>query len=197
MPHQLPPLPYDLNALEPHISAETLEYHHGKHHRKYVETLNQLIDGTEFQDQPLETIITQAGDGPVFNNAGQAWNHAFYWQCLSPDGGGRPQGRVADALEATFDSFEGFKKVFETTASELFGSGWLWLVKTTADTVAIQPTKDADTPLRYGRTVLLTCDLWEHAYYIDHRNDRSAYMAAFWEVVNWPFVEQRMQAGGS
>ncbi|MFU8816837.1 MAG: superoxide dismutase [Pseudomonadales bacterium] len=192
MKHELPDLPYPIDALEPHISAETLDYHHGKHHRKYVDKLNALIRGTEFERMNLEEIIGQAGDGAIYNNAGQAWNHAFYWQCMSPQGGGEPHGQIAAAIDRSFNSYDEFKQAFDDAAAGLFGSGWVWLVKTTADTVNIQATKDADNPLRHGRQVLMTCDLWEHAFYIDYRNDKSGYMNGFWNVVNWDFVNQRL-----
>jgi superoxide dismutase, Fe-Mn family len=194
MQHRLPDLPYPIDALEPHVSAETLEYHHGKHHRKYVDTLNRLIQGTAFESLGLEEILDQAGDGPLRDNAGQVWNHTLYWQCLSPSGGGEPDGAIGDAIRRRYGSCAEFQKVFTETALDLFGSGWVWLVKTTADTVNIQATKDGDNPLRHGREVLMTCDVWEHAYYIDYRNDRSAYLQAFWKLVNWPFVDSRLQA---
>jgi superoxide dismutase, Fe-Mn family len=194
MQHRLPDLPYPIDALEPHVSAETLEYHHGKHHRKYVDTLNRLIQGTAFESLGLEEILDQAGDGPLRDNAGQVWNHTLYWQCLSPSGGGEPDGAIGDAIRRSYGSCAEFQKVFTETALDLFGSGWVWLVKTTADTVNIQATKDGDNPLRHGREVLMTCDVWEHAYYIDYRNDRSAYLQAFWKLVNWPFVDSRLQA---
>ena len=194
MQHQLPDLPYAIDALEPHVSAETLEFHHGKHHRKYVDQLNELIRGTGFENMGLEAIIGQAGDGPIYDNAGQTWNHSLYWQCLSPRGGGEPHGAIADAIANSFTSFDAFKQAFDAAAVGLFGSGWVWLVKTTADTVNIQVTKDGDSPLRHGRQVLLTCDVWEHAYYLDYRNDKAAYMKGFWQVINWDFVNQRLQA---
>ena len=193
MRHELPPLPYALDALEPHLTAETLEYHYGKHHRRYVDTLNELVKGSDFEDTPLDEIVARAGDGPLYNNAAQAWNHAFYWQCMSPQGGGRPSGALADAIDASFTSFEAFRKAFDDEAAGLFGSGWVWLVKTTANTLNIQATKDAENPLRHGRIVLMTCDMWEHAFYIDYRNDKRAYLEAFWQVINWDFVAERLQ----
>jgi superoxide dismutase, Fe-Mn family len=196
MQHELPDLPYALDALEPHVSAETLRFHHGKHHRKYVDTLNELIAGTEFEQMDLEEILGQAGSGPISENAGQAWNHALYWQCMSPDGGGEPDGRIGAAIRRSFTSFEKFQEEFTQTALGLFGSGWIWLIKTTADTVNIQTTKDGDSPLRHGREVLMTCDLWEHAFYIDYRNDKGAYMDGFWQVVDWSFVNHRLEQLG-
>ncbi|MFW6094157.1 MAG: superoxide dismutase [Pseudomonadota bacterium] len=192
MRYELPPLPYDVHALEPHVSAETLAYHHGEHHREYVDKLNTLVRGTGFEGRALDDIVAHAGDGPLYDNAAEVWNHTFFWECMSPRGGGYPDGELGEAINASFGSFAAFKRAFEDVALHMFGSGWLWLVKTTPDTVNIQPTKDAYNPIRHGRIVLLTCDLWEHAYYIDHRNDRSAYLAAFWEVVNWDFANQRM-----
>jgi superoxide dismutase, Fe-Mn family len=192
MQHRLPDLPYPIDALEPHISRETLEYHHGRHHRKYVDALNRLIQGTPFEALSIEEILSQAGDGPLRDNAGQVWNHTLYWQCLSPSGGGEPNGAIGDALRRSYGSYAQFQEAFTDTALGLFGSGWVWLVKTTADTVNIQTTKDGDNPLRHGRQVLMTCDVWEHAYYIDYRNDRDAYLQAFWKLVNWPFVDTRL-----
>lgn len=197
MKHELPPLPYAADALEPHISAETLEYHHGRHHRKYVDKLNELIQGTGFEESSLDDIVSRAGDGALYDNAAQVWNHTFYWHCMSPDGGGEPQGPLAEAINASFGSYEGFQQEFEEAAKGLFGSGWVWLVKTTSETLAIQATKDAENPIRHGRVVLMTCDLWEHAFYIDYRNDKGAYMSAFWSVINWDFVAERFSDGRS
>jgi Fe-Mn family superoxide dismutase len=188
MQHELPPLPYDMKALEPHISAETLEYHYGKHHKKYLDTLNSLVRGTDFEDAPLEKIITAAGEGPIFNNAAQVWNHTFYWNCLSPNGGGQPVGHLAEAIDSSFGSYEAFKEAFTKEAAGLFGSGWVWLLKDTSNTVSIEPTKDGNNPLTYGQIALLTCDMWEHAYYIDYRNNKASYLDGFWNVVNWDFA---------
>jgi Fe-Mn family superoxide dismutase len=191
MTHELPQLPYAQNALEPHISAETLEYHHGKHHAKYVATLNELIAGTEFADLPLEEIVRRA-EGKLFNNAAQAWNHAFYWNCLSPEGGGEPLDLFVAALKRQFNSVGEFKEQFNSQAASLFGSGWTWLVKLDDGTLAIENGGNAATPLaEEGKTPLLTCDVWEHAYYIDYRNARPKYLEAFWNVVNWEFVSQQ------
>jgi superoxide dismutase, Fe-Mn family len=184
--HRLPDLPYPKNALEPHISAETLEYHHGKHHAKYVKTLNGLLPGSGLEDASLEDIMRQAS-GKLFNNAAQVWNHSFYWNCMSPDGGGEPGGALGAALAQTFGSVNAFKEHFVDTAADNFGSGWTWLVKND-DGLAIINTHDADNPLTQGRQPLLTCDVWEHAYYIDYRNARRKYLEAFWNVVHWDFV---------
>ncbi len=187
MEHKLPPLPYEMNALEPYISAETLEYHYGKHHQTYVTNLNKLIAGTEFEDLPLEEIIKKATGG-LFNNAAQVWNHTFYWNCLSPNGGGEPDGDLAAAITKTFGSFDQFKEQFSQTAITTFGSGWAWLVKNPDGSLAIMSTSNAGTPMTEGKKALLTCDVWEHAYYIDYRNARPKYVENFWKLVNWDFV---------
>jgi Fe-Mn family superoxide dismutase len=187
MEHRLPDLPYARDALAPHISAETLDYHHGKHHKAYVDNLNKLIAGTEFEDMPLERIVQKASGG-IFNNAAQVWNHTFYWNCLSPKGGGEPSGRLAAAIGKGFGSFAGFKEQFAGAAATLFGSGWAWLVQNADGSLAIEATSNAANPLKEGRQALLTCDVWEHAYYIDYRNARPRYVEAFWNIVNWDFV---------
>ncbi|MCP1676707.1 Fe-Mn family superoxide dismutase [Natronocella acetinitrilica] len=189
MKHELPELPYAKNALEPHISQETLEYHHGKHHNAYVTKLNELIPGTEFESLSLEDIIKKASGG-LFNQAAQVWNHTFYWHCLSPNGGGEPSGELADAIKRDFGSFEAFKKEFTDKTIANFGSGWGWLVKDKASgKLSILETDDADTPVTKDSVEpLLTCDIWEHAYYIDYRNARPKYMEAFWNLVNWDFA---------
>ena len=188
MAFELPALPYEKNALEPHISQETLEYHYGKHHNTYVTKLNGLVEGTDNANKSLEDIIKSAS-GPLFNNAAQVWNHTFYWNCLSPNGGGEPTGPVADAINSTFGSFDKFKEAFNTSAANNFGSGWTWLVKKADGSVAIVNTSNAETPLTDSSvTPLLTVDVWEHAYYIDYRNSRPDYLAAFWKLVNWQFV---------
>jgi len=188
MAFQLPELPYAKNALEPHISAETLEYHHGKHHNTYVTNLNNLVPGTEFEGKSLEEIIKAAPAGGVFNNAAQIWNHSFYWNCLSPNGGGAPAGDLAAAIDKAFGSFDAFKEKFSTSAATNFGSGWTWLVKSADGSVEIVNTSNAGCPLTDGKTPLLTCDVWEHAYYIDYRNARPKYVEAFWNLVNWDFA---------
>jgi len=187
MEHTLPALPYELNALEPHISKETLEYHYGKHHQTYVTNLNNLINGTEFADMSLEDIIKKSSGG-IFNNSAQVWNHSFYWNCLSPNGGGQPAGALADAINSTFGSVDKFKEEFSKTAVTTFGSGWGWLVKNADGSLALVSTSNAGTPMTSGQTALLTCDVWEHAYYIDYRNARPKYVEAFWNLVNWDFV---------
>jgi Fe-Mn family superoxide dismutase len=187
MPHTLPELPYAMDALEPHISKETLEFHYGKHHKTYVDKLNGLIEGTEFADADLNDIVRKSSGG-VFNNAAQIWNHTFYWHCLSPSGGGAPAGDLATAIDSTFGSFDAFKTTFTDKAVTLFGSGWAWLVKNPDGSLAIAQTGNADTPLTGDGTPLMTCDVWEHAYYIDYRNARPKYLEAFWSLVNWDFV---------
>lgn len=187
MPHSLPALPYEINALAPYISQETLEFHHGKHHQTYVTNLNNLIPGTEFESLSLEEIVKKSSGG-IFNNAAQVWNHSFYWNCLKPNGGGQPSGQLADAINATFGSFDKFKEEFTKTAVTTFGSGWAWLVKNADGSLALVSTSNAATPLTTAQTPLLTCDVWEHAYYVDYRNARPKYMEAFWNIVNWDFV---------
>ena len=189
MQHELPPLPYEKTALEPHISSETLDYHYGKHHQTYVTNLNKLIAGTEFEDMALESIITSASGG-IFNNAAQVWNHTFYWNCLSPSGGGEPSGPLAEAISSAFGSFADFKEKFSTSAATNFGSGWTWLVNNEDGGLAIVNTSNAGTPMTEDLTALLTCDVWEHAYYIDYRNARPKYVDAFWNLVNWNFVSE-------
>ena len=189
---ELPALPYSRDALQPHISEETIDFHYGKHHKSYVDKLNGQIEGTDIADQSLEDIVRGA-DGGVFNNAAQIWNHTFYWNCLSPAGGGEPGGALADAITSSFGSFDAFKEQFTNSAVTNFGSGWTWLVKIGDSSLAIVNTGNADTPLTDDSvTPLLTVDVWEHAYYIDYRNARPAYMDAFWALVNWDFVAGNM-----
>ena len=188
---ELPALPYAQNALQPHISAETLEYHYGKHHKAYVDNLNKLIAGTEFEDMALEDIIRKA-QGGMFNNAAQIWNHTFYWNCLSPKGGGEPSGKPGEAIGKAFGSFAAFKEEFTKTAIGTFGSGWAWLVQRADGTVGLVSTSNAATPITGSDKPLLTCDVWEHAYYIDYRNARPKYVEAFWNLVNWEFVGKQM-----
>lgn len=185
--HTLPELPYALDALQPHISKETLEYHYGKHHQTYVTNLNNLIKGTEFENASLEDIIKKSSGG-VFNNAAQVWNHTFYWHCLSPKGGGQPSGALADAINKKWGSFDNFKAEFTKVAIGTFGSGWAWLVKKSDGSLDFASTSNAQTPLTTADKPLLTCDVWEHAYYIDYRNKRPDYVGAFWNLVNWDFV---------
>ncbi|MDX1654366.1 MAG: superoxide dismutase [Candidatus Competibacteraceae bacterium] len=191
MAFELPDLPYPKTGLEPHISAETLEFHHGKHHKTYVDKLNSMIPGTEYENMSLEEIVKKAGPGGLFNQAAQVWNHTFYWNCMGPQGGGQPSGALADAISKAFGSFEDFKKQFNEKGAGNFGSGWTWLVKNDDGSVEIVNTDDADTPVAHGRKPILTADVWEHAYYIDYRNARPKYLEAFWNVVNWDYVSQQ------
>jgi len=187
MAFDLPPLPYEMNALEPHISQETLEYHYGKHHKAYVTNLNNLVEGSDYANKSLEEVV-KTSNGGIFNNAAQDWNHSFYWQCLSPNGGGEPTGSLLDAIVTNFGDFKTFKEEFTSKAVKTFGSGWAWLVKKPDGALEIVTTSNADTPLTSENTPLLTCDVWEHAYYIDYRNARPEYLDAFWNLVNWEFV---------
>ena len=191
MEHKLPDLPYEKNALEPHISAETLDYHHDKHHATYVTNLNNLIKGTGFEDKSLEEIVTSAPAGGIFNNAAQVWNHTFYFNCMAPNAGGEPAGALADAINAKFGSFADFKQAFTTSAATNFGSGWTWLVMKDGE-LEIVNTGNAGCPLTDGMKPLLTVDVWEHAYYIDKRNARPAYLESWWNLVNWEFVASQM-----
>ena len=187
MAFQLPELPFERDALEPHISKETLDYHYGKHHHTYVVKLNGLVEGTEQENKSLEEII-RTSEGGIFNNAAQVWNHTFYWQCLSPNGGGKPTGELADAIDQTFGSFDEFVTKFSDMAVNNFGSSWTWLVKNSDGSLEIVNTSNAGTPMTNGQKALLTCDLWEHAYYIDYRNVRPDYLKAFWALANWEFA---------
>jgi Fe-Mn family superoxide dismutase len=194
--HELPKLPYADNALEPHISAETLQYHYGKHHATYVDKLNGLIPGTEFESSSLEEIIMKASGG-IFNNGAQVWNHTFYWNCLNPNGGGAPEGELADAINKTFNSFDEFKEQYSNSCVNNFGSGWTWLVMNSDGGLEIVNTSNAANPMTEGKTPLMTCDVWEHAYYIDYRNARPKYVEAFWNLVNWDFVAQNFASAKS
>ncbi|MCK6437208.1 superoxide dismutase [Fe] [Rivihabitans pingtungensis] len=187
MEHKLPELPYALDALAPTISKETLEFHYGKHHQTYVTNLNNLIKGTEFENASLEEIVKKSSGG-IFNNAAQVWNHTFYWFGLSPNGGGEPTGALAEAINAKWGSFDEFKKAFNAVAAGTFGSGWAWLVKAADGSLDLVSTSNAATPLTTDKTPLLTCDVWEHAYYIDYRNSRPNYLEGFWKLVNWDVV---------
>ena len=192
MPFELPALPYAKDALAPHMSAETLEYHYGKHHQGYVKKLNAGIEGTEWAGKSLEEIIRGASGG-IFNNAAQVWNHTFFWNCLKPGGGGEPSGELAAAIKRDFGSFGDFKEKFSTTAAKQFGSGWGWLVKN-GDKLEVMSTSNADTPLKHGKTALMTIDVWEHAYYIDYRNDRAKFIATVLDkLANWDFVASNLK----
>ncbi len=190
MEHKLPDLPYPKEALEPHISAETLEYHHGKHHKAYVTKLNELIKGTKFENLSLEEII-KSSDGPLFNNAAQHWNHSFFWKCLKPDAGGAPTGKISELINQKWGSFAKFQEEFSKQAVANFGSGWTWLIQT-GNGVEILNTSNAENPLKLGKKALLTLDVWEHAYYIDYRNARPDFVKAFWNVLNWDFVNKNL-----
>ncbi len=191
MAFELPQLPFGMEDLQPHISKETLEYHHGKHHNAYVTKLNAMIEGTKHANSSLEEIIKDS-EGGLFNNAAQVWNHTFYWNCLSGKGGGEATGAIAEAINKTFGSFEKFKEDFSTAAATQFGSGWAWLVKKADGSIAIEKTANAGCPLTTGDKPLLTCDVWEHAYYVDYRNARPKYVEAFWNLVNWDFVNEQL-----
>ncbi len=195
MTFELPPLPYEMDALAPTMSAETLEYHYGKHHQTYVTNLNKLIEGTEHENSSLEEIILAAEPGPLFNNSAQVWNHTFFWNSLTPSGGGAPTGPVAEAIESSFGSYEEFRGKFAEAATGQFGSGWAWLVKSGDGGVEIVKTANADLPLKHGQTALLTLDVWEHAYYIDYRNARPKFIEAFLDdLLNWEFANQNFGA---
>ena len=193
MEHKLPQLPYELDALAPHLSKETLEFHYGKHHQTYITNLNNQIKGTEFEELSLEEIVKKSSGG-IFNNAAQTWNHTFYWLGFTPKGQGKPSGELAAAIDAKWGSFEAFQEAFGACAAGTFGSGWAWLVKTPAGELDLASTSNAATPLTTENTPLLTCDVWEHAYYIDYRNSRPNYLKGFWEIVNWDEVAKRFAA---
>lgn len=191
MAFELPTLPYSTDALMPHMSPETFQYHYGKHHKAYVDNLNKMVPGTEFEKMSLEEIIKKSS-GPVFNNAAQIWNHTFFWHCLSPNGGGEPSGALAEAIKKDFGSFQAFKEKFTDTAIKTFGSGWAWLVKNKDGKLEVVSTSNAGTPLTTeGLVPLLTADVWEHAYYIDYRNDRAKFLGAFWNLVNWKWAAEK------
>ena len=191
MEHTLPSLPFAPDSLAPLISAETIEYHYGKHHKTYVDNLNKLIPGTEFENMSLDEVIRKASGG-ILNNAAQVWNHTFYWNCLAPNAGGEPAGAVAGAIKGSFNSFGEFKEKFTNAAVTLFGSGWCWLVKNADGSLSIEAKSNAGTPVSERKTALLTCDVWEHAYYIDYRNARAKYLESFWKLVNWGFVAENL-----
>ena len=191
MAHQLPKLPYALDALEPHIDATTISIHYGKHHQTYADNLNKLVPGTEFAEASLEQIILKA-QGPIFNNAAQVWNHTFYWDGMKPNGGGEPKGELLAALEKSFGNFTGFKEQLSKTSVTQFGSGWGWLVKKKDGTLAVVQTGNAANPLTAGDVPLLTCDVWEHAYYLKYQNRRADYVGSWWNVINWDAVAARL-----
>lgn len=191
---ELPQLPYAMDALQPFISKQTIEFHYGKHHQTYVDNLNKLVEGTEFENSSLEEMIKRSNGG-IFNNAAQVWNHTFYWESLTPASTGVPQGVLAAEIGRQFGSFEDFRQKFTQAALTLFGSGWVWLAKDDKGTLEILQTSNADNPLRTGRIPLLTCDVWEHAYYLDKQNRRAAYVEDFWKIVDWNRVSLRMEGG--
>ena len=187
----LPPLPYAEDALAPAMSAETIAYHYGKHHANYVNTLNKLIEGTEFETKPMKYLIMK-GDGAIFNNAAQVYNHNYFWKCLTPNGGGEPEGHLAAAINAKWGSFAEFRAAFTKAALGQFGSGWAWLAKTVEGDLEILATSNADNPIAHGMKPMLALDVWEHAYYLDHRNNRAAFVETFFEkLVDWKWVEAR------
>jgi Fe-Mn family superoxide dismutase len=195
MAFTLPELPYAKDALSPTISAETIDYHYGKHHQAYVNNLNTLVPGTKYEKMSLDEIVKatngQASEKKVFNNSAQVWNHTFYWHCLAPKAGGEPSGKIKDAIDKSFGSFADFKKKFSEAAVNQFGSGWAWLVKS-GDGLAVEATSNAETPFAAGKTCILTIDVWEHAYYIDFRNARPKYVEEFWKLVNWGFANKNL-----
>ncbi|MDZ7742675.1 MAG: superoxide dismutase [Bacteroidota bacterium] len=190
MAFELPKLPYAEDALEPHISKKTIEFHYGKHHQAYVNKLNGLVKDTAFADASLEEIIKNANGG-IFNNGAQVWNHTFYWNCMSPDGGGEPGGKLLDVINKSFGSYENFREKFMDAATTLFGSGWIWLVKNAEDELEIIQTSNAANPIRDGYTPLMTCDVWEHAYYLDKQNRRPAYVDDFFKAIDWKAIGDR------
>lgn len=189
---ELPKLPYKRDALEPHISHKTIDFHYGQHHAGYVKNLNNLIENTPYDKMSLEDIVKDSS-GPIFNNAAQVWNHTFYWNCMTPDKESMPPIILMKAIEQSFGNFENFKQMFIKQAATLFGSGWLWLVKEKDGKLSLLQTSNADTPLVHdGMTAILTCDVWEHAYYLDQQNMRLAYLNEFWQIINWRFVERKL-----
>jgi len=192
MSFKLPDLPYGLDQLAPHLSKETLEFHYGKHHKSYVDKLNQITEGKPQANMALEEVI-MTSEGPVFNNAAQIWNHTFYWNGFKPGAGGEPKGAMLEAINKSFGSFDKFKTDFVDKAVTQFGSGWAWLVKKSDGGLAVTQTSNADLPMKHGQKALLTCDVWEHAYYIDYRNLRPKYVEGFWNLVNWDFVQKNLE----
>jgi Fe-Mn family superoxide dismutase len=194
MPFQQPPLPFAMNAMKPFLSEEQIMYHYSKHHAAYFKNLNGLVEGKPEADMPLRELVIQAQPGPIFNNAAQAWNHSFYWDCMKPNGGGNPKGDLAARLARDFGSVDNFKKAMSEAAVKLFGSGWAWLALAENGNLEILPLPNADNPLKHGKEPLLTIDVWEHAYYIDYRNERAKYVDGFWNAVNWDFAEKCLAA---
>lgn len=192
MTHQLPDLPYAYDALAPHISSETLSLHHDKHHGTYVDKLNALIETTDFADKALTEIVRSASGG-IFNNGAQAWNHAFFWHCLSPNGGGNPTGELASAVERDFGSVDALRDEISNALITLFGSGWVWLARDSEGKLSVEARSNAGNPLTDDKTPILTCDMWEHAYYVDYRNEKKRYVDAFWELVNWDFAAENLR----
>ncbi len=190
MAFELPQLPYSMDALAPHISKETLEYHYGKHHAAYVNKANELIADTEYENMSLEEIIKSAPQGVIFNNVAQIWNHTFYWNSMTPDSRKAPSGDLATAIDKAFGSLEEFKTKFTEACMTQFGSGWAWLVKNSEGSLEIVKTPNAENPMTEGKTPIMTCDVWEHAYYIDTRNNRGQYVSNFWELANWDFAAE-------
>jgi len=190
MPFQQPPLPFAMTAMKPFLSEEQLTYHYGKHHAAYFKNLNGLVEGKPEAGMTLREVVVKSPAGPVFNNAAQAWNHSFYWDCMMPGGGGEPKGDLAAAIARDFGSFEAFRKAISEAGVKLFGSGWVWLAADKQGKLEIMPLGNADTPLKHGKEPVLTIDVWEHAYYVDYRNERGKYVDGFWNVVNWRFAEK-------
>ena len=193
MAFTLPELPFAMDALKPVFSKESFEFHYGKHHRTYVDKLNKIVKDTDLEKKTLEELIIQTRTGDIFNNAAQIWNHTFFWNCMTPNGGGKPVGKIAIEIDKNFGSFEAFKAKFQEAAVSLFGSGWVWLCRVGNGGLTIEKAKDADNPMIYGNVPLLTVDVWEHAYYIDYKNDRARFVNTFWDIVNWSFVNQNLE----
>ncbi len=195
MAFQQPELPYDLKALAPFVSEEQMHYHYNKHHAAYFKKLNGLIEGKPEENQDLDTVVKNSSGG-VFNNAAQAWNHTFFWDCMSPNGGGKPKGKLMEAIEKDFGGLDEFMKKFSDSAATLFGSGWAWLASDSSGNLEIMPLSNADTPLKYNKTPILTLDVWEHAYYIDYRNERPRFIEQFRDVIHWDFAENNYKDRG-
>jgi Fe-Mn family superoxide dismutase len=197
MPFKLPDLPFAPDALAPVMSRETIELHYGKHHKGYVDKLNKLVRDTDLETKSLEELIVNIQAGDIFNNAAQTWNHTFFWRSLTPSGAGLPEGKLKETLERQYGAVDTFKDQFSEAAATLFGSGWVWLVRLANGALSIEKTHNAENPLAYGHTALLTLDVWEHAYYVDYRNDRAAFVKAFWDIVDWAQVDARFEKADS